>query len=216
MIDKHPKCERAGRCLEAIECPEGRCAMRLAAFAQAERPRDRDPSEKETLEAAHEALYATERFCGHADYPARKVAYALEAISQRLRPRPAAVYAPADPPRPMELEDFSDEAIDRIADLTVKAMPEGISGFCKYWGWRQFARTLLSHYGPTVNRHALNAAQEKARADALLEGLRQARDAFVSANDQARGPIVDTVWMPGQPQTLLDHLERLIDEGAPT
>lgn len=156
LNDKHPKCDRAGRCLEAIECPEGRCAMRLAAFA------------------------------------------------------------PADAPRPMELEDFSDEAIDRIADLTVKAMPEGIFGFCKQWGWRQFARMLLSHYGPTVNRHALNAAQEKARAEALLEGLRQARDAFVSANDQARGPIVDTVWMPGRPQTLLDHLERLIDKGAPT
>lgn len=38
MNDKHPKCERAGRCLEAIKCPEGRCVMTLAAFAPAEAP----------------------------------------------------------------------------------------------------------------------------------------------------------------------------------
>jgi hypothetical protein len=38
---------------------------------------------------------------------------------------------------------LTDEQIDRIADNCAKAMPDGIRGFCKTWGWRQFARELL-------------------------------------------------------------------------
>jgi hypothetical protein len=37
---------------------------------------------------------------------------------------------------------LTDERIERIADLTVKGMPDGIRGFMKEWGWRQFARNL--------------------------------------------------------------------------
>jgi hypothetical protein len=39
--------------------------------------------------------------------------------------------------------ELTDERIDHIADLVVKGMPEGIRGFCKAWGWRQFARAIL-------------------------------------------------------------------------
>jgi hypothetical protein len=44
------------------------------------------------------------------------------------------------PAAPAEL---TDERIDYIAELVVRSMPEGISGFLKAWGWRQFARALL-------------------------------------------------------------------------
>jgi hypothetical protein len=40
--------------------------------------------------------------------------------------------------------ELSDERIDYIADVVVKGMPEGIQGFCKSWGWRHFARAILS------------------------------------------------------------------------
>ena len=39
--------------------------------------------------------------------------------------------------------ELSDERIDFIADTVVKGMPDGISGFLKSWGWRQFARAIL-------------------------------------------------------------------------
>lgn len=39
---------------------------------------------------------------------------------------------------------MSDERIDHIADLVVKGMPDGIQGFLKSWGWRQFARAILA------------------------------------------------------------------------
>jgi hypothetical protein len=39
--------------------------------------------------------------------------------------------------------ELSDERINRIAELVVKGMPEGLKGFMKYWGWQQFAKALL-------------------------------------------------------------------------
>jgi hypothetical protein len=38
---------------------------------------------------------------------------------------------------------LSDERIDHIADIVTRGMPDGIRGFCKTWGWQQFARELL-------------------------------------------------------------------------
>lgn len=52
-----------------------------------------------------------------------------------------AVIAAAQP------EQLTDERIASIADLVVKSMPDGLSGFCKTWGWQQFARTLLECCG---------------------------------------------------------------------
>ena len=34
-----------------------------------------------------------------------------------------------------------------MADKVVKAMPDGLRGFCKVWGWQQFARELLDVCG---------------------------------------------------------------------
>lgn len=55
----------------------------------------------------------------------------------------AARSALASSPHEQAPKELTDERIDNIADLVVKGMPEGISGFCKSWGWRQFARAIL-------------------------------------------------------------------------
>ena len=44
---------------------------------------------------------------------------------------------------PKHGEALSDERIDHIADITARGMPDGILGFCRSWGYRQFARALL-------------------------------------------------------------------------
>jgi hypothetical protein len=41
-----------------------------------------------------------------------------------------------------EQNPLTDERIDHIAEITIKAMPDGIRGFMKVWGWQQFARNL--------------------------------------------------------------------------
>lgn len=41
-----------------------------------------------------------------------------------------------------EQKPLTDERIDHIAEITIKAMPDGIRGFMKVWGWQQFARNL--------------------------------------------------------------------------
>jgi hypothetical protein len=48
---------------------------------------------------------------------------------------------------------LSDERIDHIAELVIKGMPDGIRGFCKVWGWQQFARALLEVCGPKDDVH---------------------------------------------------------------
>lgn len=40
-------------------------------------------------------------------------------------------------------QPLTDERIDAIADIVTKGMPDGIMGFCRVWGWQQFARALL-------------------------------------------------------------------------
>jgi hypothetical protein len=40
--------------------------------------------------------------------------------------------------------ELSDERIDAIADFVVKGMEDGLRGFLKSWGWRQFARAILA------------------------------------------------------------------------
>lgn len=42
---------------------------------------------------------------------------------------------------------LTDERIDYIADVVVKGMPDGIQGFMRSWGWRQFARAILEDCG---------------------------------------------------------------------
>jgi hypothetical protein len=42
-----------------------------------------------------------------------------------------------------ETPAMTDDRIDYVADKVVRAMPDGIRGFCKTWGWQQFARELL-------------------------------------------------------------------------
>lgn len=46
--------------------------------------------------------------------------------------------------------EWTDARIDHVADLVVKGMPDGLRGFCKVWGWQQFARALLDVVAPQV------------------------------------------------------------------
>lgn len=59
--------------------------------------------------------------------------------------------------------DVTDQEICRIAELTINAMPEGILGFVKTWGWQQFARTLVENLQPYGLR--LATTTEQARHD---------------------------------------------------
>jgi hypothetical protein len=71
-----------------------------------------------------------------------------------------ALLSPSQPAGPT----LTDERIDHIADIVVKGMPEGIHGFCKSWGWRQFARAIL---------HDCRAAQPAGRVplpEVLFDG----------------------------------------------
>jgi len=49
--------------------------------------------------------------------------------------------------RPAHPGGLSDEQIDAIAE----SMPDGISGFLKTWGWRQFARAIEDAHGVGPN-----------------------------------------------------------------
>ena len=51
--------------------------------------------------------------------------------------------------------------IDRVAELTEKAMEGGLRGFMSTWGWQQFARTLIENLRP----YGLRVAQEEKPSD---------------------------------------------------
>lgn len=68
---------------------------------------------------------------------------------------------------------ISDEEIDRIAALTEKAMPDGLRGFMRTWGWQQFAHLLIENLRPYGLRRdngedALNAARWRWLAPRLI------------------------------------------------
>lgn len=60
---------------------------------------------------------------------------------------------------------MTDERIDRIAELTVKGMPDGIQGFTKEWGWRQFARNLAEILSTTAAPQARSSALTEAQIE---------------------------------------------------
>jgi hypothetical protein len=65
---------------------------------------------------------------------------------------------------------LTDEQIDRIAENCVKAMPDGIQGFCKTWGWRQFARELLDICAGYEHESAATSALELIAAGKRPDG----------------------------------------------
>lgn len=80
-----------------------------------------------------------------------------------------------------QAKTLTDEQIDRIAENCAKGMPDGIQGFCKTWGWRQFARELLdvcAGYERAASRPLPAIESEAGRQDA----------AKVSANPSATAP----------------------------
>ena len=38
---------------------------------------------------------------------------------------------------------LTEERIDEIADFVIRSLPDGIRGFCRTWGYQQFAKALL-------------------------------------------------------------------------
>ena len=90
--------------------------------------------------------------------------------------------------QPVEL---SDERIDYIADTIVRGMPDGIRGFCKTWGWRQFSRALLEacagHYAtPPAAPEPLLTAEGKPHA-VYVEGFGYVDVRAVRAIERAHG-----------------------------
>lgn len=97
----------------------------------------------------------------------------------------------------------SDEEIDAIA----MSMPDGAGGMLKQWGYRQFARALLSRYG----RHAGDAqtaddARDAARYRWLRNTLTNSVGGGVEVNDDALvyqksepGEEVRVYWYPDTP-----------------
>lgn len=78
--------------------------------------------------------------------------------------------------------ELSAKRIDYIAELVVKGMPDGLRGFCKVWGWQQFARALLKIV-PTADESL--ALLSDARAG--LDDIRGIASLHLSAIDAAMG-----------------------------
>jgi hypothetical protein len=78
---------------------------------------------------------------------------------------------------------MTDDRIDAVADLVIRGMPDGVRGFCKSWGWQQFARALLECCGqrvadaghpPECSKGAADATRDGAEIAVLIDELRGA------------------------------------------
>lgn len=83
-----------------------------------------------------------ERWLKYEDEAKRLIALVRKHVPAAAPAVPASPQAPAQQGAQVP-QQLTDEQIDRIAENCAKAMPDGIQGFCKMWGWRQFARELL-------------------------------------------------------------------------
>lgn len=97
-------------------------------------------------------------------------------------------------------QEISDERIDYIAELVVKGMPEGIQGFCKSWGWRQFARALLGdcrgHYRAPEVAETASSAQDH-RSSGIGGEDRIEKKAVSPAADEAGERQAFEAWFAG-------------------
>lgn len=75
---------------------------------------------------------------------------------------------------------------------------------------------------PSIERQALidalaaqaaTIAEQAAQIEALRAVIREARQALEAANVADNGPIRDTIWMPGRPETLFDFLDAAMQSG---
>lgn len=76
----------------------------------------------------------------------------------------------ADEHRAAVVARLTDDRIDHIADLTAKAMPNGVLGFMREWGWRQFARNLAEVLA-TQDEHAVGNLLPAPERDELIRAL---------------------------------------------
>lgn len=71
-------------------------------------------------------------------------------------------------------------------------------------------KALVKATAATVaERKARKTAEEKLRE--AVGALKESRAALEAANGKDRGPICDTIWMPGRPETLFDFMDAAID-----
>jgi hypothetical protein len=103
--------------------------------------------------------------------------------------------------------ELTDERIDKIADLVVRGMEDGLRGFMKTWGWQQFARALLRVVAPPSAEPAWETIPISVIADIpslrplTIEARSMGQDGkltlFVSGVDRAANPSVEPVEVRG-------------------
>ena len=126
--------------------------------------------------------------------------------------------APESPDAAREPVPLTDERIDFIAETVIKGMPDGIQGFLRAWGWRQFARALLEdcagHYREPDAITRLTADRDAALRDA--ERYRWLRDkapgeiVFDHINDDNHFMLI--VPFDGEPVHNDEHSGMKLDE----
>lgn len=82
------------------------------------------------------------------------------------------------------------ERIDRIAELTVKGMPDGLQGFARSWGWQQFARSLMNTFDSTVltyGQDVLMATRDRLAKRTAFETWIQRESPAGCVSDMLRG-----------------------------
>jgi hypothetical protein len=113
--------------------------------------------------------------------------------------------------------ELGDAWIDEIADFVVKGMPEGIRGFMREWGWRQFARALLDACkAPGQSGSELATDELETTNETLLHALRIASLALTHAAETS--PNVTPAYNKIA-QVLRSHQQVLLSQlhdGTPT
>lgn len=105
---------------------------------------------------------------------------------------------------------LTDDRIDRIADIVAKGMDGGIAGFCKTWGYRQFARALLEdcrgYYRAAPEQSPADGGQavawqecpvdrERFRALARQAGFQPGVGGYIWAGDEIpQADVSDALW----------------------
>ena len=137
---------------------------------------------------------------------------AIKVLADEVR---ALASAPAAQPSAQgEAVALTDEQIDRIAENCAKSMPDGIQGFCKTWGWRQFARELLDicrgHYrasAPAAPAQADLRAALKSVLDMVARGVPDLATVQAARNVLAAAPAQAVPLTTEQCEAIYDALD---------
>lgn len=81
---------------------------------------------------------------------------------------------------------------------------------------KQFDSDVEYVRADALTAKAATIAEQAAQLEALRAVIREARQALEAANVADNGPIRDTIWMPGRPETLFDFLDAALAGKAVT